>query len=315
MLSLDIPAPRQRPPCCWPASPRAARTFGPWGCGGGGRFPGCARTCRWRSGCWAEQLGPITRPGPPAGLAADLATAPGPAGLMAAENLSVAAAFDLSYRDLTAGQRRLFPAAYGQHPGPDIDAYAAAALAGTGLATARRGLEAPVRPAPDHRARPRPLPACTPASASTPVPWPPPTTPPTRDAATSRLLDYYLHTAQAAGRLPCGTMVYRRKPPTAARPTRPPARRRYPRHCRRPRLAGEPSAPTCMPPPGTPPPADGLLHAMLIPAAIPGFLDARGPLGSEPGPCSRPRSPPPARPATGPARPALCSSAEPHTKQ
>ena len=60
---------------------------------------------------------------------------------MHAENLSVAAAFNLSYRDLTAGQRRLFRR-LGLHPGPDIDAYAAAALDGTGLATARRHLAA-----------------------------------------------------------------------------------------------------------------------------------------------------------------------------
>ena len=56
---------------------------------------------------------------------------------MRGENLSVAAAFDLSYRDLTAGQQRLFRR-LGRHPGPDIDAYAAAALEGTDLATARR---------------------------------------------------------------------------------------------------------------------------------------------------------------------------------
>ena len=46
---------------------------------------------------------------------------------MRAENLSVAAAFDLSYADLTAVQQRLFRR-LGVAPGPDIDAYAAAAL-------------------------------------------------------------------------------------------------------------------------------------------------------------------------------------------
>ena len=60
--------------------------------------------------------------------------------LMAAENLSVAAAFDLSYAELPPDQQRLFRW-LGLHPGPDIDAYAAAALDGTGLAAARRGLE------------------------------------------------------------------------------------------------------------------------------------------------------------------------------
>ena len=57
--------------------------------------------------------------------------------LMRAENLSVAAAFDLSYQDLTAGQQRLFRR-LGLIPGPDIDAYAAAALDGTSLDAARR---------------------------------------------------------------------------------------------------------------------------------------------------------------------------------
>ena len=60
-----------------------------------------------------------------AGLAADLAAAKDRLELMHAENLSVAAAFDLSYRDLTPGQQRLFRR-LGLHPGPDIDAYAVA---------------------------------------------------------------------------------------------------------------------------------------------------------------------------------------------
>ena len=61
--------------------------------------------------------------------------------LMATENLSVAAAFNMSYAGLTPGQQRLFRR-LGLHPGTDIDAYAAAALDGTDLAAARRGLEA-----------------------------------------------------------------------------------------------------------------------------------------------------------------------------
>ena len=59
---------------------------------------------------------------------------------MRAENLSVAAAFGLSYADLTPGQQRLFRR-LGLVPGPGFDAYAAAALDGTSLATARRHLE------------------------------------------------------------------------------------------------------------------------------------------------------------------------------
>jgi tetratricopeptide (TPR) repeat protein/transcriptional regulator with XRE-family HTH domain len=73
--------------------------------------------------------------------AAELATARDRLDLMATENLSVAAAFNLSYEDLTGDQRRLFRR-LGLHPGADVDVYAAAAADGAGLAAARRGLEA-----------------------------------------------------------------------------------------------------------------------------------------------------------------------------
>jgi len=76
-----------------------------------------------------------------AGRAAELATAVDRLALLTTENVSVAAAFDLSYADLTEDQQRLFRR-LGLCPSPDIDAYAAAALDGTGLAVARRGLEA-----------------------------------------------------------------------------------------------------------------------------------------------------------------------------
>ena len=76
-----------------------------------------------------------------AGRAAELSSARDRLGLMATENLSVAAAFDLSYADLTGDQQRLFRR-LGLHPGDELDGYAAAALDGTGLAAARRGLEA-----------------------------------------------------------------------------------------------------------------------------------------------------------------------------
>ena len=59
---------------------------------------------------------------------------------MRAENLSVAAAFGLSYADLTAGQQRLFRR-LGLAPGPDIDAHAAAALDGISVGTARDRLD------------------------------------------------------------------------------------------------------------------------------------------------------------------------------
>ena len=133
-----------------------------------------------------------------ADLAADLATATSRLELMRAENLSVAAAFDLSYRDLTAGQQRLFRR-LGVHPGTDIDGYAAAALDGTDLAAARRNLEGLY----DHyllaehargRYRLHDLlaeHARALASAGDPA---------DADAAAGRLLDYYLHGAAAAGR-------------------------------------------------------------------------------------------------------------------
>ena len=58
-----------------------------------------------------------------------------------AGSASAAAAFDLSYADLLADQQRLFRC-LGLHPGPDIDARAAAAMIGAELAPARRLLDA-----------------------------------------------------------------------------------------------------------------------------------------------------------------------------
>jgi tetratricopeptide (TPR) repeat protein/transcriptional regulator with XRE-family HTH domain len=73
--------------------------------------------------------------------AAELASARDRLGLMRTENLSVAAAFDLSYADLTEDQQRLFRR-LGLHLGTDIDGYVAAALGGDGLSAGRTGLEA-----------------------------------------------------------------------------------------------------------------------------------------------------------------------------
>ena len=134
-----------------------------------------------------------------AGLAAELAEARDRLALMHAENVSVGAAFGLSYADLTPGPRRLFRR-LGLVPGPGIDAYAAAALDGTGLATARRHLDELYdqhlidEPAPGRyqlhdllREHARAL-----AAADDPAE--------TGEAA-GRLLDYYLHTALAAAAL------------------------------------------------------------------------------------------------------------------
>ena len=135
-----------------------------------------------------------------AGRAAELAAARDRLELMATENLSVAAAFNLSYADLTPGQQRLFRR-LGLHPGTDIDGYAAAALDGTHLAAARRGLEALydqyliAEPAQGRyrlhdliREHARALAGRLDPDRD-------------RDDATARLLDYYQHTATRANAL------------------------------------------------------------------------------------------------------------------
>jgi DNA-binding SARP family transcriptional activator len=133
-----------------------------------------------------------------AGMAAELAAARDRLALMHAENLSVAAAFALSYADLTEDLQRLFRRA-GLVPGPGFDAYAAAALDDTSLAAARRGLDELY----DHHLLAEPAPgryqlhdllrehARALAAGDGPA---------ESDAAVGRLLDYYLHTALAAGR-------------------------------------------------------------------------------------------------------------------
>ena len=135
-----------------------------------------------------------------AGRAAELASARDRLELMATENLSVAAAFNLSYTDLTGDQQRLFRR-LGLHPGADIDGYAAAALAGADLAAARRGLEALydqyllTEPAAGRyrmhdliREHARALAERLDPDRD-------------RDQATARLLDYYQHTAALADAL------------------------------------------------------------------------------------------------------------------
>ena len=135
----------------------------------------------------------------PAWLAADLAAARSRPELMRAENQSVAAAFTLSYKDLGHGEQELFRR-LGSYPGTDIDRYAAAALNGTDPDTARRQLDAlydrhlisePYVPGRYllHdllREHARDLAEADPPAA--------------RRAAISRLLDYYLSAARAAGK-------------------------------------------------------------------------------------------------------------------
>ena len=134
-----------------------------------------------------------------ADMLAELSAAHDRLELMASENFSVAAAFNLSYADLTQDQQRLFRR-LGLHPGPDIDAYAAAALDETGPTRARRHLAAlydqylltePVR----GRYRLHDLireHARALAARDDPVG--------VRDQAVSRLLDYYQLTAAIADR-------------------------------------------------------------------------------------------------------------------
>jgi tetratricopeptide (TPR) repeat protein len=153
----------------------------------------------------------------PAQLAANLAAAQDRLALMRAENLSVGAAFGLSYADLTQGPQRLFRR-LGLVPGPDFDAYAAAALDHTSLDEARHCLDELydqhllAEPAPGRyqlhdllRQHARAL-----AAADDPA---------EADTATGRLLDYYLHAAATAGQHFATWAGAARRPP----PGRPPA--------------------------------------------------------------------------------------------
>ncbi len=131
-------------------------------------------------------------------LSARLAATSDRLSLLTAENVSVAAAFDLSYRELPADLQRLFRRLSLQ-PGSDVDPWSAAALDGTLAEDASRGLNALY----DHhlldepvagryrfhdliREHARTLAAADPAAE--------------REAALHRLADYYLHAACAAGR-------------------------------------------------------------------------------------------------------------------
>jgi tetratricopeptide (TPR) repeat protein/transcriptional regulator with XRE-family HTH domain len=133
-----------------------------------------------------------------ADLAADLALSRDRLELLSAENLSVAAAFDLSYRDLDPQEQRLLRCV-GLYPGDEIDPYAAAALLDVDYGTVRRLLESlydhyllaepthgRYRPHDLIREHARALADTEPAAD--------------RDAAIARLLDYYLHSARTAGR-------------------------------------------------------------------------------------------------------------------
>jgi len=132
------------------------------------------------------------------GVAAELATSRSRLAAMQAENVSVTAALDLSYQDLTISQQRLFRR-LGLHPGNDFDAYAAAALDEASLHITRQLLGE----LHDHNLISEPTRgryrlhdllrehARTLAAADGPE---------QNNAAIDRLLDYYLHAAVAAAR-------------------------------------------------------------------------------------------------------------------
>jgi tetratricopeptide (TPR) repeat protein len=202
-------------------------------------------------------------------VAADLAAARDRLAVMRAENVSVAAAFDLSYRDLTVGQQRLFRR-LGLAPGPDIDAYAAAALDDTSVATARGRLDKLydhhliTEPGPGRyllhdllREYARALAAVDDAADGR--------------AATARLVNYYAHVAAAASKhIATWTTAGGRTPPGS-----PPASAPQPAtsqeaaawlEAERPNLhAAVDFAAEAMP-----------LHAIAIATAVGGFLRARG---------------------------------------
>ena len=234
------------------------------------RSPGCAGTCRWRSGCSPASCA-TTPPGPPRPAGRRAGRGPGPAGPHA--------------RGEPVGRRRVRPVLRRPHrrpaaavppprPGsraPSFDAYAAAALDGTTLDAARRRLDELydqhllTEPAPGRyqlhdllREHARAL-----AAADDPA---------ESDAATGRLLDYYLHTALAAGRH-FASWASAAPPPAARPPASPRPRPVHPRAGGR--LAGSRA--------GEPARRRRLrrrrgrpLHAIAIPAAMSGFLAARG---------------------------------------
>ena len=150
-----------------------------------------------------------------AGRAAELAAERDRLELMATENVSVAAAFDLSYDDLAPGQQRLFRR-LALHPGIEFDGHTAAALDGTGLAAARRSLEilydqCLLTEVAQGRYRMHDLlrqHARTLAGRLDPGP--------DRELAVSRLLDYYQHTAALAE-----SLIARRAVPAFAAPAAP----------------------------------------------------------------------------------------------
>lgn len=207
----------------------------------------------------------------PADLAAELIQAHDLPEEIHAGPATVGAALDLSYRDLSEGQRRMFRR-IGLHPGADIDAWAAAALNDISPIEARRHLrvlcEQSMITEPSYGryrchdliralARKRAL-------AEDP--------PDERAAAVGRLLDFYLYVGAAAGR-----HLARRTPTRALAPSRPgpaeipemPDRQRAASWMAAERLNLIAAADYAA--------GNGYLsHAVAIPAAMHGFLRSQG---------------------------------------
>jgi tetratricopeptide (TPR) repeat protein len=173
-------------------------------------------------------------------------------------------------QDLTAGQQRLFRR-LGVHPGIDIDAYAAAGLDGTGPEEARRHLDGLyehyllTEPARGRyrlhdllREHARALSSAGDAADA--------------DAAAGRLLDYYLHTAAAAGqhiesRITAVARPLPGEPPAVAVPLAAVGQAAAWLEVERVNLHAAAGYAAASGRPG---------HAIAIPAVIGGFLFARG---------------------------------------
>jgi tetratricopeptide (TPR) repeat protein/transcriptional regulator with XRE-family HTH domain len=205
-----------------------------------------------------------------ADLASILADARDRLVMMRAENLSVAAAFGLSYADLTEDQQQLFRR-LGLVPGPSFDVHAAAALDDTTVGQARRCLEELyeqhliTEAVPGRYQLHDLLREHARALAVTDDPA-------ESGAAAGRLLDYYLCTAQAAGRhIPIWTTVQGSPPPGDSL-------------AQAPQLATLEQAAVWLETEGPNlhaaadyAAAQGMhLHAVQIPATMGGFLRARG---------------------------------------
>jgi tetratricopeptide (TPR) repeat protein/transcriptional regulator with XRE-family HTH domain len=212
-------------------------------------------------------------------VAAGLAAARDRLAVMRAENLSVAAAFDLSYADLSDAQQRLFRR-LGLAPGTDLDAYAGSALDETSPGNARAELDELydhhliTEPAPGRyqlhdllREYARALAEADSTGADG-----------TADsrAAAGRLVNYYAHAAAAASRhIATWTTAGGRVPPTtppttplaSAPPLATPGEAAAWLEAERPNLHAAVSYAAAQ---GMP------LHAIAIAAAMGGFLRAHG---------------------------------------